>query len=216
MDAGGGSFVTLLRPVGSYLTRFDEERAVAERPRLDIDADTQVISPVGDTDSDRDSGAAGQAEAEEIRAAVAAEFNALLEQERNGFEERLAAERVLWADEEGARLAEQFHGALGECSIAVRSALECLLRPFVTHAILERSLADFMDAMRGALADRVNPVIQLYGPSDLLEIVRERLAQENISASATRMDTIDVKAIIDQTIIETRMKEWINRLRDGE
>ena len=51
---------------------------------------------------------------------------------------------------------------------------------------------------------------------DLLDVARERLSQEQISLRTIETDGVDIAAKINSMLIETRMEEWVRRLRNGE
>lgn len=207
-----------LHPIGSYLTRFDKIEVCAadalswpESPAGDISELAAPLPPAPDI-------ALIEAEAarNEIRAELEREFDKQIAKEREAFADRLAAERALWANEEGVRLAEGIQRTLDEHAHGLRDAIGRLLAPFVTHHVLERSLYDFMDFVLAAAADREHPLIHIQGPSDLLEVARQRLSQENIAIRVTQRETVDIAAQIGDTLIETRMEEWMRRLRNGE
>jgi len=205
-----------LRPINNYLTKFDRMQS----PLNDIPGDL-VDMPNRDSRAEdcaqcERRAAEVQAAREQARAEVEREYDALLQQAGERMEARIDAERNRWSEEEGARLATQFQHAI-ECSVAsLGETIGRLTAPFLTHAILQRSLSDFIDAVRAAFSDCQNPLIHLHGPEDLIEIVSRRLALDHIAVSATKADAIDVKATIDNTTIETQIAEWIGRLRNGE
>jgi hypothetical protein len=220
-----------LRPISSYLTRFDEPAPPAAPPSFGdafsfSDAVEEAGEPPSFLDMETPEGeetlslappepVASEAEIRAlVEAELRAEFDAALEKEKAAAADRLAAERRKWSMEEGGRIGARFHHALEIGVAAIRGDLEQILEPFVTREILERLLKDFMARLRARLADEDNPTLQLSGPPDLLEIIAEKLKSEKIETEIVESDAIDVTARIGDTLLETRMEEWINRIRE--
>lgn len=205
-----------LHPINGYLTKFDQMQSALDDLPGELVGKRDPEPGAEDCAQCEKAAAEVRAVREQTRAEVERECDALLQQERERFEARLDVERNRWSEEEGARLAMQFQHAI-ECSlVSLRETIGRLAGPFVTHAILQRGLSDFIDTVRAAFSDCENPLIHLHGPEDLVEIVSRRLALDDIAVRATIADAMDVRATIDNTVIETEMAEWITRLRNGE
>lgn len=160
---------------------------------------------------------------EELRAELEREYEAKLEEERQAFEkereafdQRLEALRATWVEEEGKRIAQAIQQDLESSFGNIRDALAQILTPFLTHSALTHSLEDFIETVRSAALDEANPLVELKGPPDLLDVARERLSQEQISLRTIETDGVDIAAKINSMLIETRMEEWVRRLRNGE
>jgi hypothetical protein len=207
----------ILHPLTSYLTRFEDARDIFSLEQEPADANSDFVPALGDaTPASPVDETSENPVLEEMQRALRSEYDARLEEERAAFAAHLIAERRQWAAEEGNRLGEQFNLALDRGIEGVRSSIENILEPFVARGILESLLADFMATLRTVLADRDSPPIQLSGPRDLLDILRARLARENVTVSYAEIDRIDVEAKIGSTVIETCMGEWIRKLRNGD
>ncbi len=208
--------MTQLRSLASYLVNFDAIHADDESASLnpdgvaDIESEPEIFAKIPSLET-REAVAR-----EEIRVAAEAHYFARLEQEIAHFNEQLAVERRVWIENEGTRLAEQFGHAYTACSTELREVVGRVLRPFVSRSILERSLSDFVDAIRNAASAAETPLVQLRGPSDLIEIIGQRLDSERISFTSTIADAVEVEAKIRNTTIETQLGEWIKQLRNEE
>lgn len=214
-----------LRPITSYLTSFDEQRREIEEsflaPAFELSSPAPAIIEAA---PDLDSLAEEREKArEEIRSELDREFEAKLDEERKAFQkereafdQKLEAARATWVEQQGAKVADVIHKDIQACEENLRDALSRLLKPFLTHRALKQSLDDFVEAVGSVVADQANPVIELQGPADLLEVVCERLSREGVAIRATENDGADLVARINSTLIETRMDEWVRRLRDGE
>lgn len=214
-----------LRPITSYLTSFDEQRREIEEsflaPAFELSSPAPAIIEAA---PDLDSLAEEREKArEEIRSELDREFEAKLDEERKAFQkereafdQKLEAARATWVEQQGAKVADVIHKDIQACEENLRDALSRLLKPFLTHRALKQSLDDFVEAVSSVVADQANPVIELQGPADLLEVVCERLSREGVAIRATENGGADLVARINSTLIETRMDEWVRRLRDGE
>ncbi|HEY8163089.1 MAG TPA: hypothetical protein VIF34_12605 [Methylocystis sp.] len=214
-----------LRPITSYLTSFDEQRREIEESFLAPEFELSSPAPaIIEAAPDLDSLAEEREKArEEIRSELDREFEAKLDEERKAFQkereafdQKLEAARATWVEQQGAKVADVIHKDIQACVENLRDALSRLLKPFLTHRALKQSLDDFVEAVGSVVADQANPVVELQGPADLLEVVCERLSREGVAIRATENDGADLVARINSTLIETRMDEWVRRLRDGE
>ncbi len=212
-----------LRPIGSYLTNFDAGMTETEQV-FAIPEAAPMFALEADTPPSEDLLAEEREKArEELRAELEREYEAKLEEERQAFEkereafdQRLEALRATWAEEEGTRIAQVIQHDIESCLGNIRDALGHILTPFLTHSALTRSLEDFIETVRSAALDEANPLVELHGPPDLLDVVKERLSREQISLRTVETDGVDIAAKINNTLIETRMEEWVRRLRNGE
>lgn len=208
-----------LNPVAPYLIRFDEPRTLAlatewsvARARCDEEQEEEAQA----SSAEMGAGLAFDAKEEEIRAAARAEFEAELALERARFAEEMARARDCWTSEEGGRLANEVQRAISDCQQDLREAVGRILAPFVAKEILERLLGDFLDTLRAAASDANNPLVELCGPTDLLDVIKERINEEEISVRFMQGGSGEVKAKIGFTSIETRIEEWLRRIRSGE
>jgi citrate lyase gamma subunit len=226
--------MTQFRPVGSYLTRFDKTPILAPPPLVAAPEEEAVgfagFAPIESAPPPPPAPALIMPEPvdeerlrEELRAEIEKSFAEKLEEEKRAlvaekkaFEEKFDADRAAWRKETGARIAEEIRGEFDKCAASLRDALAGLLKPFLSRQFLEKSLNDFVEVVTTSAADRDNPVVELEGPADLLEIVAGKLEQENIVVRVIEKDRFDVSARIDSTQIETRMEEWLRRLKSGD
>lgn len=212
-----------LRPIGSYLTNFDAAMTQTE-PVFAVSEAAPMFGLEADTPPSEDLLAEEREKArEELRAELEQEYEAKLEEERQAFEkereafdQRLEALRATWVEEEGTRIAQVIQQDIESSIGKIRDAIGHILTPFLTDSARTRSLEDFIETVRSAALDEANPLIELRGPPDLLEVTKERLSREQISLRTVETDSIDIAARINSTLIETRMEEWVQRLRNGE
>lgn len=156
--------------------------------------------------------AAGRAlerEATEAQAAeLAVDFDRRLESARSTFSaalaDSMAAELRAGVDAAGARLS---------------SHVATVLMPFLRDGITQAAIASFVQELGGMIDTTEGLSVEVACPKDIVDQVRERLAE----AMATRGappgsvrcvpgDTTDIRVTLNETVIETRLAEWLSRL----
>jgi hypothetical protein len=215
-----------LRPIGAYLTKFDEFKApppVLESFSLTPAIAPEELQPVEPSIPEELLAEERERARSDLRDELEREFESRLVKEQEAFANeretlvaKFASERESWSREEGARLAAELQRNFETFTELLRDTLAGLLTPFLTRHALEQSLADFVRLVASAASNQENAFVELRGPSDLLEVVSQKLAQENIAVRAIERESADISARIDSTVLETRMEEWVQRLRNGE
>lgn len=136
---------------------------------------------------------------------------ALAEQARSLRAEHEAA-RKAWIEEQSDRIAnavDERFAMLGE-QLGVAAARA--LRPFLVERLVDRSIDDLADSVRRLMTDGTTPAMEIAGPADLLERLAEKLG-DHAAAIAFRPDNrADIVVTAGETLIETRLREWVARL----
>jgi hypothetical protein len=206
----------MVRSVGLYLTRFDEEPEAALQVAVASQSENEAVYIAEPPLPPPISEEIRQSLVEEGRVAAKAEFDVLVERERAEFETRLQQERDVWASEEGSRLGKQFNHAICDLVTNLETSIEKILEPFVVQGVRKKMLTSLITQLHALLADHERPVIQLSGPMDLLEVICTELNAADVSTIITEVGGIDVKARLDATLIETSIQDWIQHLHDGD
>lgn len=214
----------MARPIHHFLREFaigeEPSSAPASVPVQKKAAPTPSAVPAPDVlasrlqDSYQQGIAAGRAqerhEIETQTAELSIDFERRLEEARGGFSKALAEQLVDEARTgiERARLAISTH---------VATALVPLLRAGVTQAAVASFVAELSDMVE--LTEGV--AIDVACPRELLEPVREALgdamARRGAPPGSVRCipgDVAEVRVKVNDTVIETRLAEWLSRL-DG-
>jgi hypothetical protein len=145
----------------------------------------------------------------EGRAAAEAEFAAQLESQREDFQQRLAMARQSWAAAEGNALSEALLQALRDMESQLAGAVARILQPFLEAEIRRASINELVATIETLLTrDQAAARIEVSGPEDLLCVLRPRLAGK-IPAAFVTNEACDVRVVIDQTTLETRLGAWI-------
>ncbi len=156
--------------------------------------------------------AAGRAlerEATEAQAAeLAVDFERQLEEVRSTFSaalaENLAAELRTSIEAAGARLS---------------SHVATALMPFLREGITQAAIESFVKELGGMIDTTEGLSVEVACPKNLIDLVRERLAEAMAARGAppgsvrcVPGDTADIRVTLNETVIETRLAEWLSRL----
>jgi hypothetical protein len=216
MDASGRASVTP-RPVAQYLVRFgsadqfgvvDEPQAAFVIPSpLELEKEDRA-PPIEIRQDDCETASIG-----EMQAAAYAEHAAALAQERLLFEERLFAARTKWSREEGDILSQKTSSAFAEIEARIASGVASALRIFLSDLLRRRAVEDLAGDIRVLLEGGEHPVIEISGPADLLDALREKLSGSSGAIAYAPNASADVKVVADQTLIDSRIEAWVDRLK---
>jgi hypothetical protein len=190
-------------PLARFLVEFGSDgdqsadgphRHVISNPALAVDARIAEARAQGHADG---------------RAAAEAEFAAQLESQCKDFEQQLAMARQTWAAAEGNALSEALLEALRDLEGRLAGTVARILHPFLEGEIRRASIDDLVATIETLLTrDQAVAQIKVSGPEDLLCVLRPRLAGKIPVAFVTN-EACDVRVVIDQTTLETRLGAWI-------
>lgn len=141
------------------------------------------------------------------------EHEAQLTQERLAFETRLASERQTWTRQESETLSEKIEAVFAEVESNIAGSVERVLRPFVADALRGRIIDLLAEHVGALLRGSECPVIEISGEEDLLALLRERLSASSCAIHYSPKDSIDLRVVAGQTIIESQIEAWIERIK---
>lgn len=135
-------------------------------------------------------------------------LEAELEAERRAFAARLASERALWAEDEGARLGAMLGAALASIEIQIAESVAGILRPFIGATLRDKAI-DALDEAIGVLLRTDQPMIEISGAPDLLAALERRLVGVTAAIAWSPNCAADVRIVADETIIKSRIEAWM-------
>jgi hypothetical protein len=149
------------------------------------------------------------------RAAAEAEFEARLEEQRTEFDARLAAERQEWATSIGEELASRLLAAVKEFEGRVAETTARILKPFVAAEFHRQAIAELRTSLDALLATGSGVSLDISGPEDVLEVLRQHLSGKMAAVTYTPSDDCDVRIAAGQATLETRLKDWMAKLDEA-
>jgi hypothetical protein len=145
-------------------------------------------------------------------AVSAAAHAAALEAERGASAAHLAAERALWAHEEGRRLADGLAQGLAEIEARISTRTARILSGFLADRLIDRATRELARTIRELLAGADGKVVAVTGPADIVAALRETLAGDAVAVDFRSDTAADVRVVCDETLVESRLSAWVARL----
>lgn len=134
--------------------------------------------------------------------------------ERKRHEEELKAERVIWTEQEGLQISQQFVEAFSNLERIVSDRVANILNSFVSEALRQQTIADFELALRTMLSGTPSRLIKVTGPKDILSMIESNLGPLAGSIEFVPSEAVEVKALSQDTTIESQLEVWSIRLAD--
>ncbi|WP_342739052.1 hypothetical protein [Bradyrhizobium sp. B117] len=149
-------------------------------------------------------------------AAGVAEGDAKVAEERVRSAIRLGEERAKWSDQQAAAIVSGFEAACREIETNIASSVARILLPFLADAVRDKAIGSLVEQVAALTGNSPVPVFKVTGPSELLDLVRTQLdASRRASIEYEPAETLEVRVVADQTVIETQISAWSERLKDA-
>lgn len=149
-------------------------------------------------------------------AAGVAEGEAKLAEERVRSAIRLGEERAKWSDQQAAAIVSGFEAACREIETNIASSVARILLPFLTEAVRDKAIGSLVEQVAVLAGNSPVPVFKVTGPSELLDLVKTQLeASRRTGIVYEAADTSEVRVMVDQTVIETQISAWSERLKEA-
>lgn len=149
-------------------------------------------------------------------AAGVAEGEAKLAEERVRSAIRLGEERAKWSDQQAVAIVGGFEAACREIESNIASSVARILLPFLTEAVRNKAIGSLVEQIAVLTGGSPVPVFKVTGPSELLDLVKTQLeASRRTGIEYEAADTFEVRVVADQTVIETQISAWSERLKEA-
>jgi len=149
-------------------------------------------------------------------AAGLAEGNAGLAEERVRSAVRLGEERAKWSDQQAVAIINGFSTACREIETNIASSVARILQPFLADAVRDKAIEALIEQISTLTCSSPVPVFRISGPGDLLERVKAQLETARRTGIEYQIaDTLEIRVVADQTVIETQMQAWTARLKEA-
>lgn len=179
------------------LSDFDHPNAAAVKP--DHETELKTAFDDGYQQGLSEGRAEAQADAEVRLAEAETLFLERLNLERNGFRQECADV-----------LAARLEGAVKLIERAVGERVATLLRPWIVEQLRERAVQDLEAAITRALVEGAK--VHIEAPAEMLEHLRSSLPNDAFQISYSESTSSDVRAHIEDTVIEANIAAWISEL----
>jgi hypothetical protein len=149
------------------------------------------------------------------RAAAESEFEAKLEEQRAEFAEQLATARQEWAAGAGEELANRLLAAVQEFEKRVAETTARILKPFLSVELHRQAVAELQASLGTLMATNQGVSLDISGPADVLEALRQQLSGKVASVTYTPSDDCDVRIVAGPATLETCLKTWMTKLDEA-
>lgn len=149
-------------------------------------------------------------------AAGLAEGDARVAEERVRSAIRLGEERSKWSDQQAVAIVNGFEAACREIETNIASSVARILLPFLADAVRDKAIESLVEQIAALTGNAPVPVFKVTGPRELLDLVRTQLeASRRTGIQYEAADTFEVRVVADQTVIETQISAWSERLKEA-
>ncbi|MHB0769435.1 hypothetical protein [Bradyrhizobium sp. 5.13L] len=149
-------------------------------------------------------------------AAGVAEGDSRLAEERVRSAIRLGEERAKWSDQQAVAIVSGFEAACREIETNIASSVARILLPFLADAVRDKAIGSLVEQIAALTGSSSVPAFKVTGPSELLDLVKTQLeASRRTGITYEAADTFEVRVLADQTVIETQIAAWSERLREA-
>ncbi|AWM09386.1 hypothetical protein [Bradyrhizobium symbiodeficiens] len=149
-------------------------------------------------------------------AAGVADGDARLAEERVRSAIRLGEERAKWSDQQAIAIVGGFETACREIETNIASSVARILLPFLTEAVRDKAIGSLVEHVAALTGNSPVPVFKVTGPSELLDLVKTQLeGARRTGIEYEAADILEVRVVADQTVIETQITAWSERLKEA-
>jgi hypothetical protein len=151
---------------------------------------------------------------EEERRAAERTLEVALASERAAAEDRLRMERERWIRDEAERLSSGLSSGLKEIEEKISDKVAKILIPFLGATLHEQALNELASTLDALLARRSAASVTIAASDDLISELKPRLGVQGDMVKYLPNQSTDFRIVVDETIIETRLSAWLDRLAE--
>jgi hypothetical protein len=132
--------------------------------------------------------------------------------EKARYEEDLAAQRVIWVEQQAGQLSALIVEGLGRIEATLSGRVASILKPFISEAFRQRSIAEFNEVLATLLLGEETGTMKIAGPVDLLQTLKQNLGPHGAVIEFLPGDHIEVSVTTRDTTVQTQLRAWSDRL----
>ncbi len=137
------------------------------------------------------------------------------------FDRRLDDARTDFAGALAETLTTELRAGIEAASARISANVAVALAPFLREGLTQAAIASFVKELGDMVDTTGGLAVEVACPRDIADALRERLAEAMVrrgapagSVRCVPGDTADIRVTLDETVIETRLSDWLSRL-DG-
>ncbi|MES0881909.1 hypothetical protein [Roseibium sp. SCP14] len=143
-----------------------------------------------------------------------AHYETLLESAREAHEKSLEEEQIKFDMREAANVSAAIERFLDVMEQRISYSLSRLLQSFLKEQVTTQLVSAFAENLRQLTQDSSDKLIRLRGPKSLVEQVAAQLPALQDRIEVQIADELELVALLDETMIETRLGQWVGQLEN--
>lgn len=155
-----------------------------------------------------------QARAEEAASAAVA-LEEAMRQKDSEHAEALAAERARWVEAVASQFSVGLEASIAALRQTIEDKLSAVLEPFVIDEFARQALDEASSLIDDSFNVGGEVAICISGPQEMVEALSDRVGKRAASLKVVNNEDMDVSVVINDALIETRLSEWMARLKDS-
>jgi predicted nucleic acid-binding protein len=148
----------------------------------------------------------------EEREAARKELEDAIAAEKVRYLEDLNDQRTIWVEQQALQLSVQISAAVDRLEANISERVANTIRPFVSEAFRQQSLAEFKDVLETLLSGRDAGLLKISGPEDLLSVMKSHLERYGSSIEFLPSELVEMSVIAQDTLVQTQLNSWSVRL----
>jgi hypothetical protein len=149
----------------------------------------------------------------EEREAARLRFEEALEEERQRHVEEMAAQRVIWVEQEALQLSSQIIKAAGNLESVLSEKVTRILAAVIPEALKQNAISEFTEILATILSGENTPLLKVTGPEDLLSSIKGSMMLREGLVEFVAADVVEVTLVAGDTMVETQFGAWTERLQ---
>jgi hypothetical protein len=151
----------------------------------------------------------------EEREAARRQLEEMVAAERVRFDDELAAQRVIWVEQQAGQLSTLIVDGIGRIEATLAERVANILKPFVSEAFRQQSIAEFQQALATLLIGDEAGSMRITGPEDLVQILKSNLGSRGGAIEFLSGDHVEVSVTARDTTVQTQLRAWADRLEQA-
>jgi hypothetical protein len=149
------------------------------------------------------------------RAAAQEEHEVKLASQQSLFAKRIDLERQKWIVGVAAKFTDTLTNGMRDMEMRITDATARILRPFVEAELHAKAVAELQANLAALLAAEPGVSLHVKGPANILAVLEKQLASKQPPATFEITDEVDVQITASQATLETRLGEWLAKLKEA-
>ena len=149
------------------------------------------------------------------RAAAQEEHEAKLASQQTLFAKRIDLERQKWIVGVAAKFTDTLTTGMRDMEMRIVDTVARILRPFVEPELHAKAIAELQSNLAALLAAEPGVSLHVKGPANILAVLEKQLGNKQPPATFETTDDVDVQIAAGQATLETRLGEWLSKLKEA-